>query len=163
MDGARLFNACAVLLAPPSRVARDCNSVSVCFSKGLSAPVGSTLVGSYHFIQQARRVRKALGGGMRQAGVLAAAAIVALDETFSVDVEHQHTNMVFVKISADSPLTPTDVVQRLGQVSLAETQVECGQEAKTVRFVLHREIGDEELWLAIMKITYVFKELDATV
>ncbi|CAH0578977.1 unnamed protein product [Chrysodeixis includens] len=199
MDGARLFNACAYLQEDPSRVVRDCDSVSVCFSKGLSAPVGSALVGSYHFIDQARRMRKMLGGGMRQAGVLAAAAIVALDEvvpllkldhkraqilakvieglflkSFTVDVEGQHSNIVLVRIPAHSALTAEQVVARLAQVCLAETQGDCKTtndegvivkaiyfNSKTLRFTIHREISDEDLWLAIMKITYVFKELDA--
>ncbi|XP_039754132.1 probable low-specificity L-threonine aldolase 2 isoform X2 [Pararge aegeria] len=80
MDGARLLNASAYLEVPAERIVRGCDSVALCFSKGLSAPVGSAIVGSCHFIQQARRMRKMLGGGMRQSGVLAAAAIVALDE-----------------------------------------------------------------------------------
>ncbi|CAH2106786.1 unnamed protein product [Euphydryas editha] len=199
MDGARLLNASTYLELPPDRIVKGCDSVSLCFSKSLSAPVGSALVGSYHFIQQARRVRKMLGGGMRQAGVLAAACAVALDEvapalaldhrrakvmaevihglflkSFSVDVASQHTNMVLVRIAERSPLSSDQVLQRLAQVSLAETQGDCkttndegvivkaiGFNEKTIRITLHREIQDEDLWLAIMKITYVFKELDA--
>uniref|UniRef100_A0A0K8WJI0 L-allo-threonine aldolase n=1 Tax=Bactrocera latifrons TaxID=174628 RepID=A0A0K8WJI0_BACLA len=79
MDGARVFNAAAALQVPVARIARDFDSVNICLSKGLSAPVGSVLVGSEAFIRQGRRLRKALGGGMRQAGILAAAGIVALD------------------------------------------------------------------------------------
>ncbi|XP_021194030.3 uncharacterized protein LOC110378905 isoform X2 [Helicoverpa armigera] len=199
MDGARLFNACEYLKVEPSRVVRDCDSVSVCFSKGLSAPVGSAIVGSYHFIDQARRMRKLLGGGMRQAGVLAAAAIVALDEvvpklkldhkranimakvieglflkTFTIDVEGQHSNIILVRIPEHSSMTAEKVVARLAQVCLAETQGDCKTpndegvilkaiyfNSKTIRFTIHHDITDEDLWLAIMKITYVFKELDA--
>nr|XP_026488131.1 probable low-specificity L-threonine aldolase 2 [Vanessa tameamea] len=197
MDGARLLNASTYLEVPAERIVRGCDSVSLCFSKGLSAPAGSALVGSYHFIKQARRARKMLGGGMRQAGVLAAPCAVALDDaalaldhrrarvladvihglflkTFSVDVEGQHTNIVLVRISENSPLNADQVLQRLAQICLAETQGSCKTtndegvivkaicfNEKTLRFTLHREIQDEELWLAIMKITYVFKELDA--
>ncbi|XP_023938992.1 uncharacterized protein LOC112046555 [Bicyclus anynana] len=199
LDGARLMNAAAYLSASPERLVRGVDSVSMCFSKGLSAPVGSALVGSYHFIQQARRMRKMLGGGWRQAGVLAAAAIVALDEiapqlgldhkrayrlgkvveglflkTFSVDVESQHTNIVLVRISERSSLNADQVLTRLAQVSLAETQGDCKTpndegvivkaicfNDKTMRFTLHCEVSDADLWLAIMKITFVFKELDA--
>ncbi|CAG5051632.1 unnamed protein product [Parnassius apollo] len=199
MDGARLLNASTYAGESPARLVQPCDSVSLCFSKGLSAPVGSVLVGSYHFIEQARRVRKALGGGMRQAGVLAAAAVVALDEvaprlhydhkrarllantiqglflkTFSVDVEGQHTNIVLVRISSSSRLTADVVLQRLAQVCLAETQGDCKTpndegvivkavcfNSKTIRFTLHHDITDEDLWLAIMKIVYVFKELEA--
>lgn len=79
LDGARLFNAIVASGAEPARLVRGFDSVSVCFSKGLGAPVGSVLVGPREFIGRARRVRKALGGGLRQAGLLAAAALYALD------------------------------------------------------------------------------------
>lgn len=80
MDGARLFNAAVGLGVPASDLTAEVDSVMFCLSKGLSAPVGSVLAGSRDFIAEARRVRKLLGGGMRQAGVLAAAGIVALTE-----------------------------------------------------------------------------------
>ena len=79
LDGARLFNAIVASGTEPARLVRGFDSVSVCFSKGLGAPVGSVLVGPREFIARARRVRKALGGGLRQAGLLAAAALYALD------------------------------------------------------------------------------------
>lgn len=79
MDGARVFNAATAMGVPVSRVCRDFDSISICLSKSLCCPVGSVLLGSREFIVQARRTRKVLGGGMRQAGVLAAAGIVALD------------------------------------------------------------------------------------
>ena len=80
MDGARLFNAAVALGVPARRLVEGCDSAGVCLSKGLCAPVGSVLVGSKEFIDEARRSRKMVGGGMRQAGVLAAAGIVALTE-----------------------------------------------------------------------------------
>jgi threonine aldolase len=80
MDGARLFNAATALGAPVADVVANVDSVSFCLSKGLCAPVGSIICGSRDFIRKARRVRKSLGGGMRQAGVLAAAGLIALDE-----------------------------------------------------------------------------------
>ncbi|MCE9657058.1 MAG: low-specificity L-threonine aldolase [Burkholderiales bacterium] len=79
LDGARLFNAAVKLGVPASEIAAPFDSVSVCFSKGLGAPVGSALVGSKEFIAAAHRWRKMVGGGMRQAGVVAAAALYALD------------------------------------------------------------------------------------
>ncbi len=79
LDGARLWNACAATKISPKEYASTCDSVSVCFSKGLGAPVGSALVGSREFIERARRVRKMFGGGMRQVGILAAAALYALE------------------------------------------------------------------------------------
>ena len=78
IDGARICNAAAALGVSVADMAAPADSVSVCLSKGLGAPVGSVLVGPADFIRKARRLRKALGGGMRQAGVLAAAALVAL-------------------------------------------------------------------------------------
>lgn len=79
LDGARLWNACVAGGLAPSQYAGLFDSVSVCFSKGLGAPVGSALVGSQEFIAAARRCRKRFGGGMRQAGILAAAALFALE------------------------------------------------------------------------------------
>lgn len=80
VDGARLWNAAVALNVPPARLVQKADSVSVCLSKGLSAPVGSLVAGSREFIRRARRNRKILGGGMRQAGVIAAAGIVAVTE-----------------------------------------------------------------------------------
>jgi len=79
LDGARLFNAAVRLSVPPGEIAAPFDSVSVCFSKGLGAPIGSALVGSRRFIRAAHRWRKMVGGGMRQAGIVAAAAMHALD------------------------------------------------------------------------------------
>jgi threonine aldolase len=80
MDGARLFNAALALGVAPAALARRADSVAVCLSKGLCAPVGSLLAGSRDFVARARKNRKVLGGGMRQAGILAAAGLVALRE-----------------------------------------------------------------------------------
>ncbi|MDI7277826.1 MAG: beta-eliminating lyase-related protein, partial [Anaerolineae bacterium] len=80
LDGARIFNAAVALGVPASTLAEEADSVTFCLSKGLSAPVGSLICGSREFIAQARRNRKVVGGGMRQAGVLAAAGIVALED-----------------------------------------------------------------------------------
>ena len=79
MDGARVFHAAAALAVPVSEIAAEADSLTFCLSKGLGAPVGSVLTGSRRFIEEARLQRKALGGGMRQAGVLAAAGLVALE------------------------------------------------------------------------------------
>src|SRR5207245_6998305 len=79
LDGARLFNAAVALKRPARDFVRDVDSVTFCVSKGLAAPVGSVVCGSSEVIARARRVRKMLGGGMRQAGVIAAAGIVALE------------------------------------------------------------------------------------
>jgi threonine aldolase len=78
LDGARLFNAAVALQVPAAALAADADSVNVCFSKGLGAPVGSAVAGRRDFIERARKIRKMVGGGMRQAGVIAAAALLAL-------------------------------------------------------------------------------------
>ncbi len=80
LDGARIFNAAATLGVTPARIAAEVDSVQFCFSKGLAAPVGSMVVGDAAFITRVRAMRKLLGGAMRQAGVIAAAAIVSLEE-----------------------------------------------------------------------------------
>jgi len=80
VDGARIWNAAVALNISPARLVKEADSISVCLSKGLAAPVGSVVVGSAEFIKKARRMRKIVGGGMRQAGVIAAAGIVAMTE-----------------------------------------------------------------------------------
>ncbi|XP_054747387.1 uncharacterized protein LOC129253147 [Anastrepha obliqua] len=111
MDGARIFNAAEALQVPVARIARDFDSVSFCLSKGLSAPVGSILVGPKAFIREARRLRKALGGGMRQAGVLAAAGIVALDKIVPLlGKDHERTRRIAEAIhNAHSPNVSVDL------------------------------------------------------
>ena len=80
MDGARIFNAQVALGTPAAELVKTVDSVSFCLSKGLSAPIGSLLCGSSEFVMKARKLRKMLGGGMRQAGIIAAAGIIALEE-----------------------------------------------------------------------------------
>jgi threonine aldolase len=80
VDGARIFNAAIALETTAANLVREADSVSFCLSKGLACPIGSLITGSHEFIEQARRTRRIVGGGMRQIGILAAAGIVALDE-----------------------------------------------------------------------------------
>lgn len=89
------FNAATALKVPAARLVRDCDSVSVCLSKGLGAPVGSVIVGTKSFITQAIRVRKALGGGMRQVGILAAAGLFALHHNVPL-LQRDHDNALRV-------------------------------------------------------------------
>ena len=94
-DGARLFNTAIASKVPASRLVRDCDSVSVCLSKGLGTPVGSVIVGSKEFITRAIRVRKALGGGMRQVGILAAAGLYALNHNIDrLHLDHANAKKV---------------------------------------------------------------------
>lgn len=103
LDGARAWNACAAGEYSSRQLAEHFDSVSMCFSKGLGAPVGSALAGSQAFIKQARRVRKLFGGGMRQAGILAAACLYALDHHVG-RLKDDHANArAFAEIIARSP------------------------------------------------------------
>jgi len=95
MDGARVFNAATALKIPVMRIVRDVDSVMFCLSKGLGAPVGSMLAGTAEEIAQARLYRKRLGGGMRQAGILAAAGLIALHES-PAHLEQDHANARFL-------------------------------------------------------------------
>eukprot|EP00668_Euglena_longa_P014091 GGOE01018063.1.p1 GENE.GGOE01018063.1~~GGOE01018063.1.p1 ORF type:complete len:782 (-),score=227.67 GGOE01018063.1:690-3035(-) len=138
VDGARLFNAATALNCPASQLVEDVDSVQVCLSKGIGAPVGSVVVGDAAFIQRAARARKMLGGGMRQAGVLAAAALQALDETLPqltrdhqnahtlaeglagipgivIDKKAVETNIVHFGLAADAPVDTAQFLQRLGE------------------------------------------------
>lgn len=132
IDGARLFNAATALSVSARALVADADSVSICLSKGLCAPVGSIIVGSRDFIERAHRVRKSLGGGMRQSGILAAAGLISLRETIlrlhedhetarqfaegvaqlpytRIDVSRVKTNMVYFSLTADTPV-PADVL-----------------------------------------------------
>ena len=95
LDGARIFNASLALGKPVAQITRNVDSVMFCLSKGLGAPVGSLLVGSREFIRQARIYRKALGGGMRQAGILAAAGLIALEQG-PKRLQQDHDNAKFI-------------------------------------------------------------------
>jgi threonine aldolase len=95
LDGARVFNALAVNGLDPATYGAYYNSISVCLSKGLGAPVGSLLLGSAAFIEKARRVRKVMGGGMRQAGIIAAGGLYALQNNVErIPVDHLHAKLL---------------------------------------------------------------------
>ena len=103
VDGARIFNAAAALGSSVARIARDVDSVMFCLSKGLGAPVGSLLVGTQEVIDRGRLLRKRLGGGMRQAGVLAAAGLIALEESpAGLPADHSHARLLAKRL-ADIP------------------------------------------------------------
>ena len=157
LDGARLFNAAVALDAEPASLAARADSVMFCVSKGLGAPVGSLLCGSAEFVATSRLVRQRLGGGMRQAGVIAAAGIVALETRVAglaedharaqrlargiealcpgaVDVGEVETNMVFARVDH----LPRSLLDRL-----AERGVLAGlSDRATVRFVTHHQVDD---------------------
>ncbi|KLO25013.1 MULTISPECIES: low-specificity L-threonine aldolase [unclassified Marinitoga] len=100
LDGARLFNAAISLNVEPQKIASYADSINICLSKGLCAPVGSLLVGSYDFIKNAKRNRKIMGGGLRQAGILAAAGIIALNKMrFRLNEDHEKAKYLAHKLS----------------------------------------------------------------
>jgi threonine aldolase len=113
LDGARIFNAAVALGKTVKEITRNCDSVMFCLSKGLGAPVGSMLVGSNEFIQKAHIARKMLGGGMRQVGVLAAAGLIALEES----PKHLHRDHENAKFLADG-------LAKIKGISLDATKVE---------------------------------------
>jgi threonine aldolase len=116
LDGARLWNAVAATGIPAATWASHFDSVSVCFSKGLGAPIGSALAGSREFVARARRVRKLFGGGMRQGGVAAAAALYALEHHQGRLVDDHRNARVIARALADTPgirLVPPQVETNL--------------------------------------------------
>jgi len=158
LDGARIFNASVALGRPVTELTEKADSVMFCLSKGLGAPVGSMLVGSKEFIEEARMVRKLLGGGMRQAGVLAAAGLIALEEgpkRLAVDHENAKflacglaeipgiqverekvvTNILFFDVSG-SGLTAAQVSQGLK----AENVLANPYDSKLIRMVTHLDV-----------------------
>ena len=165
LDGARIFNAAAALGCNAKEIAARADSVMFCLSKGLCAPVGSLLAGTKEFIDAARLKRKLMGGGMRQAGILAAAGIIALkDHTvlmaadhvrakklarglanikgISVDVDAVDINMVFFShTSSTVPEKWEKVVDHFANRGILINPPEAG----TYRFVTHYWIGDSEL------------------
>jgi threonine aldolase len=155
LDGARLWNACAASGRSPAELAAAYDTVSVCFSKGLGAPVGSALAGTREAIARARRFRKMLGGGMRQAGVLAAAALYALEhhrERLADD--HEHAALIARELArAGYPIDPasvqTNVVivrlesSRANQIAerAAKSSVLVGPlDQRTLRLVTHLDV-----------------------
>jgi threonine aldolase len=101
MDGARIWNALTMLDIKPYDIGKYVDSISVCLSKGLGAPVGSLLIGSSKFIEKAKRIRKSLGGGMRQTGNLAAAGLVSINDYIDgiLGIDHNHTKILVNEIS----------------------------------------------------------------
>jgi threonine aldolase len=94
LDGARLFNAAVALGTPAERICREVDTVMFCLSKGLGAPVGSMLAGPEAFVEDARRVRKLMGGGMRQAGMIAAPGLVAIENVDRLAVDHDNAEVI---------------------------------------------------------------------
>ena len=171
MDGARLFNASVASNTDPARMVRDFDSISICLSKGLGAPIGSVLVGSKEDLAQAHRWRKMFGGGMRQAGMMAAAGIYALENNidrlredhrrarkfaealvempnFSVNLDTVQSNIVYIGVGKGRS---KQMIEKLAKqdIDILDT------DDSTIRAVFHLHIGDEDL----EKIIEVFAQL----
>jgi threonine aldolase len=177
LDGARIFNAAAAWGIDAVDLAKPADSVTFCLSKGLCAPVGSVLCGSNEFIAQARRMRKQLGGGMRQAGVLAAAGIVALEtmverlvqdharakrlvqglsqiDGLDLDPGTPYTNMVFLSLRDEIPLSAGEVAQRLKEKEVLVGAIN----ERRFRLVTHYWIDDASVDQAVQAFQEVIQE-----
>lgn len=170
LDGARIFNASTYLKVDAKDISKHCDSVMFCISKGLCAPVGSILCGSHSFIKRARRYRKLLGGGMRQAGILAAAGIISLEnmtkrlhidhenarflaqslaniENINLDINKVHINMVFFEINKPNFNHNNFVSYML------ENNIKINSADNNIyRFVTHNDITKEDLEYVINKL-----------
>jgi threonine aldolase len=179
MDGARIFNAAAAQGVPAKELAEPADSVTFCLSKGLSAPVGSVLCGTEEFITKAHRIRKQLGGGMRQAGILAAAGIVAL-ETMVERLAEDHkrakyltqglsflpwivmdpgtpqTNMIFMSLADSFPMGAKKVAEELAKKGVRVGVVGKGR----FRLVTHYWIDDQAVDKAIVAFQEVGEQLN---
>lgn len=172
LDGARVFNAAVALGLSVTHISRHFDSVSVCLSKGLGAPVGSVLTGDREFIARARRWRKVLGGGMRQAGVLAAAGVYALEhnvERLAEDHENAHalaeglsqldelgvapggahTNMVYVTVDHRSSVELRE--------HLANRGIRIGGQG-TIRLVTHLDVDRRDVDRVLREVNQFFAE-----
>ena len=175
LDGARIFNAAIALEVDVKELTRNVDSVSFCLSKGLSCPVGSLICGSTDFVAEARRNRKMVGGGMRQAGIIAAAGVVALEEMIdrlaedhanarrlaeglaeipglSIDLERVQTNIVYLDL-LDDDLGPDQFLARLreGGVKMSSTG------PRRFRAVTHYGIEAEDIEEALTVVHQVMK------
>ncbi|MGO2508889.1 MAG: low-specificity L-threonine aldolase [Vibrio hibernica] len=168
LDGARVYNAAVALNVDVKDIAQYFDSMTVCLSKGLAAPVGSLLLGSSDFIKRARRIRKMLGGGMRQAGILAAAGKIALtDQVTQLKTDHEnaqilakglnalsafelkpdliHTNIVFAKIA--------DHIDRKALQQYLQQQGIIIGNSQPMRFVLHKDINRQDVERFLQEIS----------
>ncbi|ELP1875904.1 low-specificity L-threonine aldolase [Vibrio vulnificus] len=166
LDGARVYNAATALDVPVRDIAQYFDSMTICLSKGLGAPVGSLLLGSKEYIAKARRLRKMVGGGMRQAGILAAAGKLALTEQVTqLKVDHANakalaqglselpgvhvnpdfvqTNIVFAKL--DDGIDIDAIAQKLAKESIIITP------GNPIRFVTHKDISRQDIDLFLEK------------
>jgi threonine aldolase len=175
IDGARIFNAAIAQGVPAKQLVGSADSVTFCLSKALCAPVVSVLCGSNEFIHRARRIRKQLGGGMRQAGILAAAGIVALEKMIDrliedhrrarnlaeglrglrglvVEKDPPPSNMIYLSLKDECPFTSYEFADRMREMGIMVGAVS----DRRIRMVLHYWIGDEDIVHALQCIHAIF-------
>ncbi|MET7990203.1 GntG family PLP-dependent aldolase [Amycolatopsis sp. NPDC005232] len=161
LDGARIWHAAVALGVPPAALTVGVDSVSACFSKGLGAPVGSVVAGSVEFVEQARRMRQMLGGGVRQGGILAAACLVALENVGELAETHERARRLAAGLAEHGwgVATPdTNIV--LAEVPdlgvalewLGSLGIQALPMAGKVRFVLHRDLEPTAVEDALQRI-----------
>jgi threonine aldolase len=173
-DGARLFNAAVALGVPAADIARYTDSVCFCVSKGLSAPVGSVLCGSAAFIERARPFRRMVGGNMRQAGSIAAAGIVALETMVErLAEDHAMAKRLAAGLNGIDPrlCDPAGIQTNIVRTDISFTSRNAAQwstalaqagiavspaDSRSLRFVTHRHVGNNEVDQAIAAFTAVF-------
>ena len=164
-DGARLFNAAVVLEIPAKDLVKEVDSVQICLSKGLSAPVGSIIAGTEEFIHEAHRTRKKMGGGMRQAGIIAAPGIIALEKMVDrLKEDHANATLLYSRLSLISGLNIEQPDTNILFVNLDGVDIDTpglskelskkdihvyGAYGKRTRFVLNRMVDrDDVLFVA---------------
>ncbi|MED6114633.1 putative low-specificity L-threonine aldolase 1 [Stylosanthes scabra] len=174
IDGARIFNASVALGVPVDRLVQAADSVSVCLSKGIGAPIGSVIVGSKSFIAKARRLRKTLGGGMRQVGVITAAALVALQENVGkLESDHKkarlladglnqmkglrvdpvETNIVYIEIEEGLHMSAAKIVKNLEERGILVMEISSSR----IRVVLHHQISASDVQYALSCFQHAVK------
>lgn len=174
IDGARIFNAAVAQNMSVKELVQPADSVMFCLSKGLSAPIGSILVSTNNVIARARHIRKMLGGGMRQVGVIAAAALISLEKMtkrlgedhararsladglrqvkgLMVDANSPFTNMVYLNLSEDVKLNALEITQKMRDWGVLVDP----ENARRFRLVTHYGIDDR----AVEKTVSVFREV----
>ncbi len=174
MDGARLFNASESLNIHPSQITEHVDSVTFCLSKGLSCPVGSVICGSKDFIDQAKRWRKAIGGGMRQAGVFAAAGIVGINQMISrLPEDHDNAKILALglekidEIEIDITTVKTNIVRfsliskdvKKFQNQLHKEGVYVNPSSKDIRMVTHHGINNSHIEKVIAAVAKSIKKI----
>lgn len=175
LDGARLFNAAVALKVKPSHLAAPFDTVMVSLSKGLAAPVGSLLAGSRELIQEARRWRKLLGGGMRQAGIVAAAGLVALREMVDrLEEDHRHARILAEELAAwpglqvDLSTVQTNIVkvtvtrEDLDAPALSARFEAAGVKVSAlgprfIRLVTHKDVSREDVEEALRRMREAYR------